>query len=65
MDIRLDANGDQVEIGDIVHCYDMSGNDITASLRGVVNERDGRIFVGDNSLAIGCAERVEILTKGK
>jgi len=59
--IRTDINGDQVKIGDTVHCYDGQEGEISASLRGVVNERDGKIFVGDNGLAIGCAEHVEII----
>lgn len=61
MDIRTDIDGQEVKIGDIVHCFDGDKNEITQSLTGVVNERDGRIFVGDNDLAIGCAEHVEII----
>lgn len=59
--IRTDINGIQVSIGDIVHCYDGQEGEYSSSLRGVLNERDGAIFVSDNGLAISCAEHVEII----
>ncbi len=63
-----DINGDEISAGDTVHCWDGSKDqrDITASLRGVVNIRqylEGEKWcVGDNELALSCAEYVEILT---
>ena len=64
MKIRTDINGKEVQIGDQVHCFDghagVESNEITASLIGIVSERGGVIYVGDNSLAISCAEHVEI-----
>ena len=64
MGIRTDIYGVEVKIGDIVHCWSGSKtqSEITQSLRGVVNEdADGNILVGDNELAMGCAEFVEII----
>ena len=59
--IRKDENGIEIKIGDTVHCFDDYAPNMTASLRGVVNEKDGKIYVGDNDLAIGCAPYVEII----
>lgn len=59
--IGFDSNGVEIKLGDMVHCYDGKPGEESESLRGVVNERDGKIFVGDNELALGCAETVEII----
>lgn len=61
MNIRTDRNGIEVKVGDYVHCYSMEGHYIIASCEGFVSEKDGKIFVGDNSLAIGNAEYVEVI----
>lgn len=63
MNIRLDINGDEVEVGDLVHCFDGRKGEETASLRGIVTDEKGVIFVGGNELAIGCSEHVEIISK--
>lgn len=61
-----DINGVEIQLGDIVHCWDGTKDQITASERGVVNKGegtglDGHWHVGDNPLALGCAEYVEVI----
>lgn len=63
-----DINGTEIKEGDTVHCWDgdIDQNDVTQSLRGVVNVRKteaggDRWCVGDNELALGCAEHVEVI----
>jgi hypothetical protein len=63
MNIRTDRNGIEVKIGDFVWCYSMEGHYVIASHEGYVTESDGKIFVGDNPLAIGNAEYVEVITE--
>ncbi len=59
--IRIDVNGVPVKIGDTVHCWYGKPDEGGSSMRGVVNEIDGAIYVADNSMAIVCAEFVEII----
>ena len=64
----IDVNGKFVMVGDTVHCWDgdVDQREVTQSLRGVVNFRKtesvDQFFVGDNGLALSCAEHVEIIT---
>lgn len=65
MSIRTDINGNEVELGDLVCCFDQSGNDISTSYTGIVHmkESDPTVYVGQCKLAISCAEHVEIIEK--
>ncbi len=61
-----DVNGVEVKLGDTVHCWDgdIDQREVTQSLRGIVNadsDNDKLWRVGDNMLALGCAEHVEVI----
>ncbi len=64
---QKDIHGDFIHEGDTVHCWSGSKDqrEVTQSLRGVVNIKKvptGDLWqVGDNALALGCAEYVEII----
>ena len=60
-----DINGITIEVGDRVHCWDgkLDKSEITVSLRGVVSIREGDWCVGNNPLALVCAEYVEVVSK--
>jgi len=66
----IDINGIKIKEGDIVHCWDgdINQKNTTQSLYGVVTIKkteggDGRLCVGDNELALGCADYVEIIKR--
>ena len=64
---RIDINGVEISVDDIVHCWDGSKDqrEVTASLRGVVSvnpEKEGCPFlVGGYWLALSNSEHVEII----
>lgn len=62
---QKDIHGDFIHVGDLVHCWDgdVDQREVAQSLRGMVNEVGGAYSVGDNGLALGCAEHVEIIDK--
>ncbi len=66
-----DINGNKISAGDVVHCWDgdLDQREVTQSLRGLVNSRNTeageKLFVGDNELALSCAEHVEIVGKSR
>lgn len=56
-------DGDNVNIGDKVHCYDTDGSGpfkiITESLTGTVHMQNGKLCVDGNDLALTCAMHVD------